>query len=87
MFGTIKIYIYGVIAAVLTAAVAIFKYRGAKIEKLEKAAKIMDTNVKVAKKVIKEERKVNTFEADNRVAAAKAEAKDVEEIEKTFYSI
>jgi len=91
MFSTIKLWIYGIGAAAIAIAVAMFKYRGNKIEELKEDLVVADNNAKVVNETIKSERKVNKFETENKVAAVKAEVKvqvkDVEDVEKTFYSI
>lgn len=78
MFSQFKVWIYGVGAALVAIAVAMFKYRGNKIEKLEEDLETAEHNVEVVDKVIENERKVNTYEMQNKVAAAKAEV--VEEV-------
>ena len=93
MFDTIKLYLYAAGAAALAIFVAIFKYRGAKIDDLEDTIDVMDRNDKVKDKVRDNEVNVSDYEADNRVAAAKAEQpidysiNHSDDPEKRFYSV
>lgn len=70
MFDTIKLYIGIIVTAVIAGFIAMFKYRGMQIEALEKEVESHEAKDKK-----------QDFEADNRVAAAKAEAEDVKDIE------
>lgn len=89
----IKGYLYAAGAAVLAILVAIFKYRGHKIDSLEEEVEEAKGKAAVVDKVIDAERKVNEFETQNKVAASKAEqphdyASDHDEDpSKRFYSI
>ena len=74
-------------AGIVMVFVAIFKYRGNKIANLEVELEVEQTKSKVVAKVIKAEKEVAEFTANNRVAAAKAEARDYEDITEHFYNI
>ena len=87
MFNTFKLWAYGIGAAVIAVAISMFKYRGNKIDTLETELEAAEANAQVVDKVLEAEREVTSFEADNRVAAAKAEARDYDDIQKHFYSI
>jgi len=69
MFDQIKIYLTMVGAALVALFIAIFKYRGMRIDTLEKEVK--DAEAKD---------KAQDFEAQNREAAARAEAEDAKRI-------
>ena len=87
MFDTIKMYGAAALAVVIAIFVGMFKYRGAKIDSLEEDLVEEANKARVVEQAIKAERKVLDFESDNRVAAAKAEARDYEDVSKHFYSI
>ena len=72
MFDQFKLYLYAAAGAVVAIFIAIFKYRGAKIDDLEEDIEVMVHNDKVKDKVRDNEIKVSDYEADNRVAAVKA---------------
>lgn len=93
IFGSLKGYLYAAGAIVFTALVGIYKYRGFKVEKLEAEVEEAEGKAAVTDKVIEAERKVNDFETQNKVAAAKAgQPHDYgvdhdEDPSKRFYSI
>lgn len=76
MFGEIKIYLYAILAIVVTAFTTIFKYRGIKIATLEK-----DVEYHEAKDTAQK------FEKQNVEAAAVVEAKDAKDLTTGTYTI
>ena len=82
-----KLYFAAAGAAILATLVGIYKYRGFKVDQLENEVDSLGNQIKVADRVNTANQKKSDYEADNRVAAAKAEARDVEDITDTFYSV
>ena len=69
IFEQIKGYFYMAVGFIIMAFLAVFKYRGVKIDKLEDEVKNHEAKDKA-----------QDFEADNREAAAKAEAEDADNL-------
>ena len=69
----IKSYLAAAVTAVVAILAAMYKYRGSKIEELESVVEAKDKELEVAAKVVKQEKKVAKFVADNMVAKAEAE--------------
>ena len=87
MFTQIKGYLAIAGAFLVALLFGIFKYRGQKIDNLEVELEVAEEKAKVVDKVIKAEKDVLEFETEARVKAAKAEARDYENITEHFYSI
>jgi len=75
-FSEVKTFIYGAIMFVVMTFIAWFKYRGAKINSLEEEVKKHEAKDKA-----------QDFEAQNREAAARAEAEDEKSITTHTYTI
>lgn len=80
--GSIKMYLAAGLAGVVAIFVALFKFRGIKITRLEQEASIKDTKIEAASKVTEMEKKAAQFVADNRVARAVAEGEDAKDLDK-----
>lgn len=76
MFSQIKLYLSAILAGVVMIFAAWFKYRGDKIDDLEKEIKNHEAKDKA-----------QDFEAQNREAAARAEAQDAKSITSDTYTI
>ncbi len=63
-------------AAIIAIFVAIFQYRGAKIEDLEEDVEDAERAAGIAAQVAANKEKVNDYELQNQVAAAKVQPKD-----------
>ena len=87
MFSALKGYLVAAGAAAIFIFAAIFKYRGNKIENLEVELEVEKTKAKVAKKVADNENEVSAFEAANKEAAKIVDKRDIDEINKHFFSI
>ena len=87
MFSTIKLWIYGIGAAAIAVAIGMFQYRGSKIEELEADVEAAENKAKVVEKAIEAKEHVLDFETTNKVAAAKAEGRNYDDIKEHFYNI
>ena len=76
IFNQFKAYLYLVGAAIVAIFIGWFKYRGAKIDSLEEEVENHEAIDKA-----------QDFEADNRAAAARAEALDVKDTTSGTYTI
>ena len=87
MFDQIKMYAGLAIAFVVAIFIGIFQYRGAKIDDLKEDLEEAEEDAFVQAVVTHNKLKKADFEANGRIAAAKAEARDYENITEDFYSI
>ena len=87
MIDSVKMYMAMALAAIVAVFLAVFKYRGSKIDSLEDDLDNAADKAAVVDKKIASTKKKTDFEANNRVAAAKAEARDYENITEHFYNI
>jgi len=76
MFSQIKLYLSAILAGAMMLFAAWFKYRGDKIDDLEKEIENHEAKDKA-----------QDFEAQNREAAARAEAEDAKSITSDTYTI
>jgi len=76
MFSQIKLYLSALLAGIVMLFAAWFKYRGDKIDNLEKEIENHEAKDKA-----------QGFEAQNREAAARAEAEDAKSITSDTYTI
>jgi len=76
MFSQVKIYLSALLAGIVMLFAAWFKYRGDKIDDLEKEIENHEAKDKA-----------QDFEAQNREAAARAEAEDAKSITSDTYTI
>jgi len=76
MFSQIKLYLSAILAGAVMLFAAWFKYRGDKIDNLEKEIENHEAKDKA-----------QDFEAQNREAAARAEAEDAKSIISDTYTI
>ena len=81
IFEPFKLYIMAAGAAAVAIFIAVFKYRGNKVDELEAVVASKDKEIEVAAKVVAQEKEVATFVADNRVAKVTGEV-DVKETTK-----
>ena len=72
-FNPLKGYIAAAGAAVIAVLIAVFKYRGNRINELERVVSAKNAEIEVAGKLADADKKAADFVADNRVAAAKGE--------------
>jgi len=87
MFSIVQGYLMIAGTAIMGVLIAIFKYRGNKVDELEEDLVAAQASAHAIDKYQESKDKVSTFEADNRVAAAEAHNKDMDEISDKFYSI
>ena len=70
MFGEIKVYLYAAIAVVVAGFLAVFKYRGMKIDRQEDELENKEQELQSVHKYHEAKDKVQDFEKDNAAAAA-----------------
>ena len=87
MYDYIKKYINIVTAAVIAMLLGLIKYKSIKNDRLKTDVQIAENNAASVEHAIEAERRRTGFESNNRVAAAKAEARDYETITDHFYTI
>lgn len=87
MFDTLKLYGSIALLAIVGIFMALFSYRGSRIDSLTDDLQTAKGKAEVVDKVIKEDRRVQEVNVDNKIAKAKAEARDYEEISGSFYSL
>lgn len=81
MFSTIKAYLYGAVAVIIAIAVAVFKYRGNKIDGLEVELEAKVKEAEVTAKVTENKISVAVFEAANKVEREKADEDNIKEFD------
>ena len=84
MFDSFKVYIYGIASVIVIGFLAVFKYRGSKIDTLERDVEIKVQEIAVAEKVSENKVKITSFEAANKVAREVADAKNKKEFDDNF---